>query len=151
MEKIIIALDYNPSAQKVAEVGYQFAKSSNAKVALMHIITDPEFYAIEYSPIMGFQGFYSKSSEAIFEQIIDEAKSFLEASANHLGDSNIETFVLQGEPAERILEFAKEYKADMIVLGSHSQNKIKLLHVDIAGDLLKHSDIPLLIIPTNEK
>jgi len=31
MKKILIALDYNPSAQKIAETGYALAKSMNAR------------------------------------------------------------------------------------------------------------------------
>jgi hypothetical protein len=32
MKKVLIALDYNPTAQKVAEVGFSMAKSMNAEV-----------------------------------------------------------------------------------------------------------------------
>ncbi len=35
MEKVLIALDYNPTAQKVAEVGFSMAKSMNADVIVM--------------------------------------------------------------------------------------------------------------------
>ena len=31
MKKILIALDYNPTAQKVAETGYKLAKAMNAR------------------------------------------------------------------------------------------------------------------------
>ena len=32
MKKVLIALDYNPTAQKVAETGYSLAKAMKAKV-----------------------------------------------------------------------------------------------------------------------
>jgi len=44
MKKVLIALDYNPTAQKVAEVGFSMAKSMNAEITLLHVITDPVFY-----------------------------------------------------------------------------------------------------------
>jgi nucleotide-binding universal stress UspA family protein len=40
MKKVLIALDYNPTAQKVAEVGFSMAKSMNAEVSLLHVIAD---------------------------------------------------------------------------------------------------------------
>ena len=43
MKKVLIALDYNPTAQKVAEVGFSLAKSMNAEITLLHVITDPVF------------------------------------------------------------------------------------------------------------
>ena len=57
MKKVLIALDFNPTAQKVAEIGFSMAKSMNAEVILLHVITDPVFYSTAgYSPIMGFTG-----------------------------------------------------------------------------------------------
>ena len=57
MKKILIALDYSPSAQQVAEAGSELAKSMNAQVILLHVIYDPTYYSsINYSPIMGFEG-----------------------------------------------------------------------------------------------
>ena len=58
MNRVLIALDYNPTAQKVAELGFSMAKAMNAEVILLHVITDPQFYSSAgYSPIMGFAGY----------------------------------------------------------------------------------------------
>jgi len=53
VKKVLIALDYDPTAQKVAEKGFVLAKTMGAEVILLHVITDPVYYAsTEYSPIM---------------------------------------------------------------------------------------------------
>jgi hypothetical protein len=42
----------------VAEVGFSMAKSMNAEVILLHVISDPIYYSsTEYSPIMGLTGY----------------------------------------------------------------------------------------------
>src|SRR5665648_427725 len=53
MKKVLIALDYDPTAQKVAEVGFSMAKDMNAEVTLLHVISDPAYYSavLEYSSI----------------------------------------------------------------------------------------------------
>ena len=57
MKKVLIALDYDPTAQKVAETGNLLAGSMNAEVILLHVISDPVYYSsMDYSPIMGFSG-----------------------------------------------------------------------------------------------
>ena len=38
MKKILIALDYDPPAQKIAETGYALAKDMNAEVVLLHVV-----------------------------------------------------------------------------------------------------------------
>ena len=123
MNRVLIAIDYNPTAQKVAEVGFTMAKSMNAEVILLHVITDPVFYSTAgYSPIMGFTG-YIDMAPVQFESI-DGLKNaslqFLEKSKHHLGDKTIQTLVKEGDFADAILKTAQEVKADIIVVGSHS-------------------------------
>ncbi|MBK7437694.1 MAG: universal stress protein [Saprospiraceae bacterium] len=45
MKKILIAIDYNPTAENVAKIGYAVAKAFQAEVVLVHVITDPAFIA----------------------------------------------------------------------------------------------------------
>ena len=50
MKKVLIALDYDPTAKKVAEVGFEFAKTMGAEIVLMHVISDPVYYSsVNYS------------------------------------------------------------------------------------------------------
>ena len=119
MKKILIALEYNPSSEKVAEAGYALAKAMHAGVTLVHVITDPAYYAAEYSPIMGYQGAYTEGAVAVFNDIKKEAWRFLAAAAKHLGDEKIKINVLDGEIEDAIIEYSKSSKADLIVISSH--------------------------------
>lgn len=152
MKKILIALDYNPAAEKVAEAGYALATAMHAEVTLVHVVTDPVYYAAEYSPIMGYQGAYTEETVAVFNNIRIEAEKFLAAAASHLGDENIKIKALDGETADAILEYSKNSEADLIVLGSHRHKGLERLFVtDVAAYILKHSKIPLFIIPTADE
>ena len=152
MKKILIALDYNPSAQKVAETGYGLGKAMNAEVILLHVIEDAVYYSsLEYSPIMGFGGFGMPN----VSQIPDEAalKSaaiiFLENTRTHLKDENIAVITEDGDSAECIVKVAEEMVVDVIVMGSHSRSGLeKILMGSVTEKVLNHSKIPVLIIPT---
>ena len=154
VSKVLIALDYNPTAQKVAEVGFSMAKSMNAEVILLHVITDPVFYSNEeFSPIMGFTG-YSYTGE-VQPYNADGLKAatmeFLDKSKQHLGDNTIKTIVKEGDFADTILETAKEVKADIIVIGSHSRKWLEnIVMGSVTEKVLHHTSIPLLIIPTKK-
>lgn len=151
MKKILIALDYTPAAQKVAEIGYAIAKALKAEVAIAHVITEAAFYAIDYSPIMGYKGSYTEGAKEIVKDIKKEAENFLAASVQHLDDKNIQTMVLEGDTMQAILNCCKEWRADMIVLGSHSHHGLdRIFGTDTAHYILKHSGIPMLAIPTEE-
>ena len=45
MKKILIAVDYDPSAETIARQGYQLAKSMNAQVVLLHVVADSTYYS----------------------------------------------------------------------------------------------------------
>ena len=153
MKKVLIALDYDPSAQKVAETGYKLARSMHAQtILLLHVISDVSYYSsLNYSPIMGFGGFNTVDTVQTDneEGLRKAALDFLDKSKEYLGDENIQTMVKSGVFGETILNTASEVKADIIVMGTHSRRKIKkILMGSVARDVLRHSSIPLLIIPT---
>lgn len=157
VKKVLIALDYNPTAQKVAEIGYSFAKTMNAEVTLLHVVVDALYYTSgDYSPVMGYTGFNDIATlPAINIDVLkDAAEKFLNETKKHLGDSTIKTLVMdmEGDNANAIMEAAGNIKADLIVMGSHSQRWLeKILIGSVTEEVLGKTDIPLFIIPTKEK
>lgn len=155
MKKILIALDYDPTARKVAEVGYELAKAMGAKITLIHVIADPVYYSsTEYSPIMGFTGFMDESpaqTESV-DGLKYASQRFLEKTKLHLGDTNILTMVAEGDFADAIIKAANHLQADIIVMGSHSRKWLeKIVMGSVTEKVLSHTTIPMFIIPTKER
>ncbi|MCX6285042.1 MAG: universal stress protein, partial [Bacteroidetes bacterium] len=103
MKKVLIALDYDPSAQKVAETGFSLTKSMGTEVILLHIISDPVYYSTtQYSPITGFTGFLETDPLLLSSEdgLRKAAEHFLEKLKHHLGDKTIQILVKDGDPAE---------------------------------------------------
>jgi nucleotide-binding universal stress UspA family protein len=152
---VLIALDYDPTAQKVAEVGFSMAKAMNAEVILLHVISDPIYYSsVEYSPIMGFNGFMETAQLQLdsVDSLKIASQQFLDKSKLHLGDKTIQTMVKEGELSESILKSAKELKADIIVMGSHSRRRLdEIIMGSVTEKVLHHTSIPLFIIPTKKQ
>jgi nucleotide-binding universal stress UspA family protein len=155
VKKVLIALDYNPTAQKVAEVGFSVAKAMDAEIVLLHVISDPVYYSsVEYSPIMGFSGFMDTAQIQLesIEGLKEAGLSFLDKTRQHLGDKSIQTMVKEGDFAESILEAAKALHADMIIIGSHSRKWLENVIIgSVTEKVLRHSQIPLFIIPTKKQ
>ena len=154
MKKILIALDYDPSAQKIAETGYAFAKSMNAQLILLHITSDPAYYSsLNYSPIMGFDSFSNLDiiQTDTTEVLKKAAQEYLDKIKQHLGDKSIQTVVKDGDFGQSILDTATEMNVDVIVMGTHSRRGLdKILMGSVAEKVLHKSSIPLFIIPTKD-
>ncbi len=155
MKKVLIALDYNPTAQKVAELGFAMATAMKAEIVLLHVITDPVYYSSpEYSPIMGYKGSMEMGSlqRDSITGLKEASRQFLETTRQYLGDESIRTIVKEGDFADSILSTANEIHAEIIVMGSHSRKWLKeIVMGSVTEKVLHHTRIPLLIIPTNRK
>ena len=154
LKQVLIAIDYDPTAQKVAEEGFSIAKAMNAEITLLHVISDPVYYSTtEYSPIMGFSGFMETNPIQLdsIEGVKQAALLFLDRTRHHLGDKTIHTLTKEGDFAESILKAAKEIHADFIILGSHSRKWLEnIVMGSVTEKVLRHTSIPLFIIPTKK-
>jgi nucleotide-binding universal stress UspA family protein len=151
LHKVLIALDYDPSATKVAEIGYAMAKSMGAKVLLLHVIADSIYYSsMNFSPIMGFAGSNDFPTAPTDNSVVlkDASLHFLDKTRNHLEDTNIQTMVADGDFADSIIKTAKKEHVDVIVMGSHSRRWLdSILLGSVTEKVIKETAIPLFIVP----
>ncbi len=154
MKKVLIALDYDPTAQKVAESGFSFSKAMNSEVILLHVIGSANYYSsLEYFPIMGFSGFNNTGLLETYDvaELKATTQDFLDKTKQHLGDESIQTVMTEGDFAESIMEAAHDLNVSIIVTGSHSRRWLdKILMGSVAEKVLAHSHLPVLIVPTRE-
>ncbi len=155
MNKILIALDYHPTAEKVAEKGYELAKAMCAEVVLLHVIGDAAYYSSSnYDPIMGFSGFTQLNNPPVdsIDTIVKSSNDFLNHTKKHLADDTIQVIVKSGDVATAILDTANEEKVNVIVLGSHSQKWLeRMLMGSVSENVLKQITKPLYFIPTKKE
>ena len=152
-KKVLIALDYNPTAKKVAEVGYSIANAMGADCLLVHILSTPIIYtSVNYDPIMGFSGFEALENYQLNADLLSKsANKYLDKVKKHLGDSNVETIVKEGEFDDQIMETALNYNADLLVMGTHSQQWLeKILVGSTTESIIQISKIPIVIVPTKK-
>ena len=92
MKKVLIALDFDQSAQKVAENGFLFAKTMKAEVTLLHVLTDPQDYLLtDHVTVMGFAG-HLDTSEKLTKETLEPKKlslQFLDKSKLYLDRKSV--------------------------------------------------------------
>ncbi len=154
MKKVLIALDYDPTAQKVAETGYSLAKAMGAEIILLHVISDPMYYTFTgHVTVMGFAGVKNtgKYKTKSTDDANKTAQHFLDSSKKHLGDDAIQTLVKEGDFAKTILKTANTIHADLIVMGSHSKKWLEnIVMGSVTHEVLNSTSLPVFIIPTKK-
>ena len=151
MKKVLIALDYGISARKIAEQGYNLAKSMKAKVTLLHVVADETYYSsIDAGPFMGFYGydFFNMDDK---NTLMESSLHFLEKIKSHLKDPDIEIMAEKGDFSSVILDVATRNHSSIIVLGAHSKNwLVRTVMGSVTESVLSDSKIPMFIIPVKE-
>lgn len=154
MKRILIALDSDAWAQKIALVGYHLAKAMHAETVLLHVTSGSAYYSsLKYSPILGFEVL---SALDVVEtdndlEIEKSAEGFLEGIKEYIGDPSIETVVRAGDIEQTILEIIASIKIDLVVMGGrHSHGIDRVFSGGVTEKVLHHCSVPLLIIPLKE-
>jgi len=145
MKKVLIALDEDPTAKKVAEVGYQMAESMGAEVFLVHVVEDLVAYSLSYLNMGPLQSDTEVELKDKSQQFLDEIKLLL-------GNETIQTVVKEGDFADCIIETAKELDIDTIVMGSLSKRWLENIVLgSVTERVMKQTTIPLFIVPTKKR
>lgn len=140
--KVLIAVDNEPVAAHAADVGVELACSLAADVALIHVIDAVPAYGAD-------TGISPSELAAKAEQ---EGKTLMAGFRERLPlqPSALE-FVVSGSPSDEIVKAAKEWPADLIVIGSHGRGGVqRALLGSVAEGVMRHAPCPVLAIRAKE-
>jgi nucleotide-binding universal stress UspA family protein len=136
--RILIAVDDQPVAAHAADVGVALARALGADLAVITVVDLSSEYAAG-------AGLVAEDLAAGAER---DAKQLLSGFRQRLSlpPSTLE-FVERGAPAAEIVKAASEWRADLIVVGSHGRGGIERALVgSVADGVLRHAPCPILVV-----
>lgn len=146
LHKILIAVDDNSYSDTAASYGFALAKKMGAEIALVHVDEIPLSVPYSADPTV--------NEPAI---VIPEIMNMQEEASAHLmnrlvksvdKDIKLHTFKKIGNPKDEILATAEEWRADMIILGTHGRTGLDhFISGSLAESIVRHATCPVLIIP----
>jgi nucleotide-binding universal stress UspA family protein len=153
ISKIIIGIDDSKFAEYAASYGFDMAKAFNAHVGLVHIVEPAVAPATPTDTIMGMpmqDNVFTGIEQTEIMHIQDEQADNIitRTIKKYAGDLQVTHFNEYGSTADGILNCSREFKADLIVIGTHSRSGIdRLLMGSVAESVVRNSEIPVLVVP----
>lgn len=137
-QKVLVAVDSSAVAARAADVGAELARSLGAQLAFIHAVDPSQGYAPE-------SGVPTAALIALAER---DGKRLLEQFQKRAGDVQPAlTFATVGKPASEIVNAAKDWPADVIVIGSHGRSGItRVLLGSVAEGVMRHAPCPVLVV-----
>ncbi|MCM5663330.1 universal stress protein [Galbibacter mesophilus] len=148
MKKVLIAIDYNPASEEVVEKGYELAQTLGAEVCLLHVISNLQYYGIQYPTFMGYDAMNINYDPSFQEEMKNVAREFLTTATANLEDPKVSSHIAEGDTADEILDYADQWGASLIVMGTHSHSTLeKILMGTVASSVLEQTKIPVFMVP----
>jgi len=136
MKQILVATDGSESAQDAVSQAIELARSTGAKLVVAYVRHAP-------LPVLG-EPVYQRSLSR--ELRLAQDTTALAATRACGAGVNVEVEVVEGDPAERILELARIRNVDLIVVGSRKLGALAgALLGSVSREILRHADRPVLI------
>jgi len=147
MKTILAAVDGSASSVKAVDFAADLAVKCEAELILLTVATevapifDAEFKA--YARLEHIQARASEIALASAETVVADAR--IQAQAKGVG--RISTEATFGDPARRIIDFATDRHADLLVVGSRGHGTLAgLLVGSVAQKVISHAACPVVIV-----
>jgi nucleotide-binding universal stress UspA family protein len=133
--KILIALDDEPIAAHAADIGAELARLAGSEMAFIRVIDAELVNPADTADVL----VASAKEEA--RKLIDDFRKRLPQQPAALD------FVQIGSPVTEIVKAAKDWPADLIVIGSHGRGGIRrALLGSVAEGVMRQAPCPVLVV-----
>ncbi len=137
MKRIVIGTDGSAGGREAAEQGVKLARATGAIATLVYVRQSP-------LPILG-DPYYQRALSAELRR----ARAAVDEAAAYAAEAGVDTEVeiLEGDPAEQIVELARLRDADLIVVGSRGLGAVAgALLGSVSWAIVHHADRPVLVV-----
>ncbi len=139
---VVAAVDFGESSGRVLSLARSVSHSHGARLHVVHVVHDLQ-------SLVGF--FVTRVSlAALEEEIVREARERLASLCRTCLPSSAphEERVIGGVPATALSTYAREHRAELLVVGRHGQSKPEhAFFGSTANRLLQCPPCPILVVP----
>ncbi len=138
IKKILVPVDGSEHARKAVEFASDLGVQNGASVHILHIVSEHKI-PDELTEFTRSEHIEEPPTTAYLKLVGNRILEAAKAQAQKKGVKEIETAVLEGDPSEAIIEFAKSGDFDMIVLGSRGLGSMKGMFLGSVSSKVCHA------------
>jgi len=137
IRKILVPTDGSDHARKAVEYASDLALKYNAEVFLIHVVNEPKVPE-EIVQFMRNEHVEESPSSVYLQMVAKKIMGAAEKKVREKGVREVQSLVVEGDPAEGIIEFAQKSGIDMIVMGSRGLGKLESLFLGSVSNKVCH-------------
>lgn len=138
-KKIVIATDGSENSVNAVKHAIEVARISEASLSAVYVLDTGAFASIPVDMAMG-------NMYEILKKEGDDAIKKVEDLAQAVG-IEIESFNVEGHPAEEIIKISENISADLIVMGTLGKSGLdRFLLGSVAEKVSRNSNMPVMVV-----
>lgn len=136
---VLVAIDGSTHAIAAVDLGCDVANKYGARVTLLHAIRQSEA-ALLPKDVLGLVNIDIAHHRpgGLPRELVDEVLRRAEERARASGAKTVATVLEAGDPAERIIDYAREYGVNLIVMGRRGLSGLKGLLIGSVSHKVVH-------------
>jgi nucleotide-binding universal stress UspA family protein len=140
-KKILAAVDGSELATRAVVQAAELAAATGGELALVTVVDPRGSLAVEGGATAG----------EILRELKEEARDLLATAAKEaVACPPGHRFLREGKPGHEICASAREWGADVVVIGTHGRGGLsRVLMGSTAENVVRHSPCPVLVIPAS--
>ena len=144
ISKILVAVDGSDPSFNASTYAIDFAKRNGAELIVLYIVSPVPYSQFEYANIGRMKEIESIEMEKAQREVVDKVKQ--KATENNVSVKT-EVLIKYTSVVKEIVEYAKDNKVDMIVIGSRGVTGLKkILLGSVANGVVTYSHCPVLVV-----
>ena len=142
IQNVLIATDFSHHSDAAIRYGLAFANLYGAQTEIVYVMPTEDYV------LAGPEGLPAAKDAARRDLL--EFKSRLRRTGNIAEHTDLHVSMLEGPVAECLLQWAREKKIDLIVVGTHGRGGLgKVILGSVAEKIFRHSPVPVLTVGPN--
>jgi nucleotide-binding universal stress UspA family protein len=137
-KKVLVPVDGSEHARKAVEFAADWAVQNDATVCLLHVVS-PSKVPEGIKEFAKSEHMKEDPATVYLKVVGDQILGAAETHAKSKGVKDIQTETLEGDPAESIIDYARNGGYDMIVIGSRGLGSIKGLMLGSVSSKVCHA------------
>ncbi|CDM66056.1 universal stress protein [Pyrinomonas methylaliphatogenes] len=136
LQRILVAFDGSEQSRKAFDLGLEIADRFRAKLLVVSVIQLPE-----------------PATSVEIAELLDREQEHLLGEMAHLRKRaeefgiELETHIAAGHPAEQIIRYAEDCRADMIIMGRRGRTRVtRWILGSISERVLRYAHCPVTVI-----
>jgi len=137
--KILVPVDGSDNSYRALDAALILSEKLGSNITVLHVMEEVPITHIESQKLLSeLLENYKKENQDILSKCTEIARK---------KGVTINTILLQGNPASKILDFSKKEKYDIVIMGSRGLGKFKeLILGSVSSKIVHHSSCEVLLI-----